>query len=345
MKFALIRPSVRHHCILLAITAPGLLGANISYANNLSALDPYGPFSEVIAILFRGMLIVSVLILAGVIALLTMGMVQRRRANEAEPLSYRHSRNLVLIAGVVIPIIILLVFTLSSAAVNQKIVPLHSEDVLTIEVTGHRWWWEITYQGDNPSEQVITANEIHIPVGEPVRLVLKSNDVIHSFWVPNLNGKTDLIPGRTNVAWIQADKPGVFRGQCGEFCGMQHAKMAFTVESRPPAEFRAWIEKQRQAAAEPQTPSQMRGQQVFLTSACMTCHAIRGTQALVGIAPDLTHLASRNSLAAGTLDMNKANLMGWISSPQSHKPGNLMPEVRLDPQELHDLAEYLLSLE
>ena len=126
---------------------------------------------------------------------------------------------------------------------------------------------------------------------------------------------------------------------------MQHAKMAFTVESRPPEEFRVWLEGQRQPAVEPKTEARMRGQQVFLTSACMTCHAIRGTPALVGIAPDLTHLASRNTIAAGTLPMNKANLMGWVSSPQSHKPGNLMPEVRLEPQELHDLSEYLLSLE
>jgi cytochrome c oxidase subunit 2 len=291
------------------------------------------------------MLAVSVLILAGVLALLVIGLVQRKRQHEAEPLSYRQSRNLVLVSGIVIPIIILLVFTLSSAAVNQQIVPVNAEDALTIEVVGHRWWWEVIYHGDHPIERVKTANEIHIPVGEPVKLVLKSNDVIHSFWVPNLNGKTDLIPGRINTAWIQADKPGTYRGQCGEFCGMQHAKMAFTVESHPPEEFRNWLAQQRQPAAEPQTEAQQRGQQVFLTSACMTCHAIRGTTALVGIAPDLTHVASRNTLAAGTLPNDKANLMGWISSPQSHKPGNLMPEVRLAPQELHDLSEYLMSLE
>lgn len=322
-----------------------VLWASSGHAASQSALEPYGPFSDVIAMLFWGMLVVSVLILAGVMALLAIGLIQRKRAQEAEPMGYTQSRNLVLMAGIVVPIIILLVFTLSSAAVNKKIVPMETEDALTIEVVGHRWWWEVIYQGDTPSEQVKTANEIHIPVGEPVRLVLKSNDVIHSFWVPNLNGKTDLIPGRINTSWIQADKPGVFRGQCGEFCGMQHAKMAFTVESHPPEEFRNWLAQQRQPAAEPQTEVQQRGQQVFLTSACMTCHAIRGTGALVGIAPDLTHLASRNMLAAGTLPNNKANLMGWIAAPQTHKPGNLMPEVRLTPQELHDLAEYLMSLE
>lgn len=295
--------------------------------------------------LFWGMLVVSVLILAGVLALLAIGLIQRKRAHEAEPLSYRQSRNLVLVSGIVIPIIILLVFTLSSAAVNQQIAPVDAEDALTIEIIGHRWWWEVIYTGENPSDRIKTANEIHIPIGEPVRLVLKSNDVIHSFWVPNLNGKTDLIPGRINTAWIQADKPGVYRGQCGEFCGMQHAKMAFTVESHAPDEFRNWLQQQRQPAVEPQTGAQQRGQQVFMTSACMTCHAIRGTPAMVGIAPDLTHVASRNSLAAGTLANNKGNLMGWISSPQSHKPGNLMPEVRLAPQDLHDLSEYLMSLE
>lgn len=322
-----------------------MLVAGSAHAANQSALQPYGPYSDVIAALFWGMLVVSVLILLGVLALLAIGLLQRKRAHEAEPLGYTQSRNLVLLSGIVIPIIILLVFTLSSAAVNQKIVPLNADDALTIEVVGHRWWWEITYLGNNPSERVKTANEIHIPVGEPVRLILKSNDVIHSFWVPNLNGKTDLIPGRTNVAWIQADQPGTFRGQCGEFCGMQHAKMAFTVESHPAEEFRNWLERQRQPAAEPQTEAQQRGQKVFLSSACMTCHAIRGTHALVGIAPDLTHLASRHTLAAGTLPNRKANLMGWISAPQSHKPGNLMPEVPLAPQELHDLSEYLMSLE
>jgi cytochrome c oxidase subunit 2 len=322
-----------------------MLHAANAIADNQSALLPQGSPASSIASLFTAMLVVAAIILAAVLIMLGIGLVKARRQQAAQPLTYTQSRNLVLLSGVVIPIIILLSFTLSSAAVNRVVAVDLPDDALTIEVIGHQWWWEVNYLDAKQNHVARTANEMHIPAGEPVRLLLKSADVIHSFWVPNLNGKTDLIPGKTNTSWIEADKPGVFRGQCGEFCGRQHARMAFTVHSRPAAEFQQWLAHQREPAREPTEAAQIRGQQVFLSSACIMCHSIRGTTALSGVAPDLTHLASRQTLAAGTMPNTRGHLSAWISAPQAIKPGNHMPAVPLTTEEFSDLVEYLLSLE
>jgi cytochrome c oxidase subunit II len=189
-----------------------------------------------------------------------------------------------------------------------------------------------------------TANEIHIPVGRPIMIRGMSNDVIHSFWIPNLNGKRDFIPSRVTTEWIQADHPGVFRGQCAEFCGLQHAHMALWVIAEPEAQFNAWMNRQLQAAAPPSDPVKQHGQQIFLDHACVYCHAIRGTTAGGQVAPDLTHFASRRSIAAGTLPNTIGNLGGWILDPQSIKPGNHMATIAVNSDDLQPLLEYIESL-
>ena len=218
------------------------------------------------------------------------------------------------------------------------------ENALTIEVTGHQWWWEVRYDDPTPSNIFTTANEIHIPVGVPVVIQLKSTDVIHSFWVPNLAGKKDAIPGKSSSVWLRADRAGVYRGQCAEFCGMQHAHMAFTVVAEPPEQFQAWLASQRRPATEPATDAERRGQQVFLSSPCIMCHAVRGTQANAAYAPNLTHVASRGSIAADTLPNTREHLSGWVSNSQAAKPGNLMPPMSLTPEDLQSVVEYLQSL-
>jgi cytochrome c oxidase subunit II len=218
-------------------------------------------------------------------------------------------------------------------------------DSLVLEVTGSQWWWYVRYRNDDPSRIVVTANEIHIPVGRPVAIRGTSLDVIHSFWVPNLQGKRDLIPGHTTVQWFQADRPGRFRAQCAEFCGLQHANMGMWVVAADPGEFDAWMEKQLAPSREPTDAVQRRGREVFLGSSCAMCHAIGGTPAFGQNGPDLTHLASRLTIAAGTLPNTRDNLAKWVADPQSIKPGTRMPVVQLSIEDRNALAGYLGSLQ
>jgi cytochrome c oxidase subunit II len=219
--------------------------------------------------------------------------------------------------------------------------PLHP--ALTLDVTARQWWWEVQYNGSQPSEVFATANEIHIPVGVPVLVRLHGGDVIHSFWVPKLSGKTDVIPGQTNTSWMQAEQPGRYLGQCSEFCGFQHAHMQFEVVAETQSDFDAWQIAQRRAAEPPATPEQSRGL-ALVEYRCGLCHRVRGTEAGALSAPDLTHLMSRRTLAAGTLLNNPGNLVGWIQNPQNIKPGNLMPDQYLSAPQLIDTLAYLESL-
>ncbi|XSG81155.1 MAG: c-type cytochrome [Methyloligella sp. ZOD6] len=218
------------------------------------------------------------------------------------------------------------------------------EPKLTIEITGHEWWWEVRYLSDDPHRVFTTANEIHLPVGEPVRLKLDSADVIHSFWVPAIAGKTDLIPGRTNTTVLQATKAGTYRGQCAEFCGLQHANMAFVAVAQSPEEFTAWRKGQLAPSPEPRTKEAQAGKDIFMRS-CAGCHTVRGTMARGALGPDLTHLMDRRTLAAGTLSNAPGHLAGWVANPDAIKPGSKMPRIPLEPKELLDLQAYLRTLE
>jgi cytochrome c oxidase subunit II len=210
---------------------------------------------------------------------------------------------------------------------------------MTIDVIGHQWFWEVRY----PGTAAVTANEIHIPARTRVNVVGRSADVIHSFWVPQLNRKIDLIPGRTNRTLLYADKPGVYRGQCAEFCGVQHAHMGLEVFADPPARFRAWLANMARPTPAAATPEQRRGEQAFLTDSCASCHTLRGTPANGDVGPDLTHLATRTSLAAETIPNTPAYLAQWVHDPQSVKPGNRMPALQIKPGDFKALISYLTS--
>jgi cytochrome c oxidase subunit 2 len=220
----------------------------------------------------------------------------------------------------------------------------YANGAVTVEVTGHQWWWEIQYDDAIPSQRVITANELHVPVGQPIVLKVTSRDVIHSFWVPNLQGKRDLIPGYTTALSVRADRTGVFRGQCAEFCGLQHAHMAFDVIVESEKDFAAWLDRMRQSASDPEQAPERRGHDVFMQSRCAGCHTVRGSQAAGQIAPDLTHVATRRTLGAGTLPNTPDNLAAWIRDPQHAKPGNQMPPTALTSEDLRTLVVYLETL-
>jgi cytochrome c oxidase subunit 2 len=216
-------------------------------------------------------------------------------------------------------------------------------DALTLEVTGHQWWWEVRYDDARPAESFTTANEIHIPVGHPVRILLRSDDVIHSFWVPELAGKRDLIPGQRNELWLRADRPGTYRGECGEYCGLEHARMAFTVVAEPAGRYAAWAEGQRQENAMASDSLAPAGARVF-AERCGSCHTVRGTGAMGRYGPDLTHLASRATIAAGLLTNDPSHLMAWISAAPSLKPGARMPAVSMSADQLRAVVAYLERL-
>ncbi|CAG4918245.1 cytochrome c oxidase subunit II [Paraburkholderia gardini] len=215
---------------------------------------------------------------------------------------------------------------------------------LTITVTAYDWWWKVTYSDSpDPARNFATANEIHIPVGEPVKIELQSADVIHAFWVPQLAGKTQTIPGQINEQWIEADRPGTYRGQCSQFCGAQHAHMAFEVVAQNAQDFDAWRLAQGQAAQPVSGATAAAGQKLF-GERCAGCHTVRGTDALGVQAPDLTHLGSRRLLAAGALANTSANQLDWIQHAQRIKPDSLMPSIALSAADAAALSAYLSTL-
>ena len=247
-------------------------------------------------------------------------------------------------AAVGISVVALLVLLTASEITGRDLEALKSQSALRIQITGNQWWWDVQYLNPNPSLTVATANEIHLPVGRPVGLVLKSTDVIHSLWIPALHGKRDLLPGRQNEIWIQADQAGFYRGQCAEYCGAQHAKMALTVVADLPDDFERWLSHMRGAAPAPTTDSEIRGRDVVERGPCAMCHTITGTLAGGRTAPDLTHIASRSTIGAGSLPNTRGNLAGWIADPQHVKPGNKMPATGLASEELQAVLDYLETL-
>jgi cytochrome c oxidase subunit II len=238
----------------------------------------------------------------------------------------------------------LAVLTLASFVTDRSNAALTQRSQMSVKVTGNQWWWDIEYRFPNVSKSVRTANELHLPVDVPIELKLESNDVIHSFWIPNLAGKQDLIPGRVTDIQLLPRRTGLYRGQCAEFCGIQHAKMALdvTVESR--ADFGRWIAAQQRPALAPRTPQELAGYRYITTRECSVCHSITGSPANARVGPNLTHFASRRSIAAGALPMNKGNLYGWVADPQSQKPGSNMPTIGLSAEELHSVVAYLERL-
>jgi len=251
------------------------------------------------------------------------------------------------IGGVGIPAVVFLTFfALMFSPMQASPSHQHADKPADIRVVGKQWWFEAEYLGKTPDMNVRVPTELHIPVGKPVDIELETRDVIHSFWIPKLQGKVDLVPGRVNRVRIMADEPGVYRGECAEFCGVQHAHMRIEIVAEPPAFFEAWLEAQRAPAEEPDVASQVaRGRDVFLGAACALCHTIRGTPAQGSVGPDLTHVGSRTRIAGGSFENNTANLAAWITDAQSMKPGAQMPSMRQLPgPDLRALVAYLHSL-
>jgi cytochrome c oxidase subunit 2 len=217
-------------------------------------------------------------------------------------------------------------------------------DALRIEMTAQQWWWEARYLDAQGEPEFAVSSELHVPVGKPVIVTLRSTDVIHTFWVPSLHGKKDMLPGRSTQLMLRADKPGTYRGECAEFCGLQHALMAFSVSADAPEAYAQWRAAQQLPAAEPSGQDAIRGRQLFLSSNCAQCHSVRGTEAMGTLGPDLTHVGSRSLLAAGTVANEPAKLAAWIVDPQSLKAGSTMPSSKLAPDDVRALVAYLQGL-
>ncbi|MFN7995187.1 MAG: cytochrome c oxidase subunit II [Bryobacteraceae bacterium] len=319
-----------------------------------SVVDSAGSQSGKIETLWWFFLAVLAAIFLAVIVTLLWSLTRRRRGIEQEPLEQTHipsgeteqrlTRSVAV--ATIATVVILFVLLVTSVSTGKALSEIRGkQNALTVELTGNQWWWYVRYLNSDPRQIVVTANEIHIPVGRPVMIRGTSQDVIHSFWVPDLNGKRDLIPSRVTTEWIEAGHPGRFRGQCAEFCGLQHAHMALWVIADLPDKFDAWMKHQLEPSVPPGDPDMQRGYQAFMNNACVYCHNIDGTPAHGQVAPDLTHLASRSTIAAGTLPNTKGNLAGWILDPQNIKPGNHMATISVKPEEVQPLIDYLESLE
>lgn len=262
------------------------------------------------------------------------------------PVDAGGGHSFVLVGGFAIPAAILaVVFIVGLQGMTKFPLEGRMHAAPEIRITGHQWWWEVEYLAPQPQQLVTTANEIHIPAGRPVDIDLTSDDVIHSFWVPELHGKVDLIPTVMNRIRVEADNPGAYSGRCAEYCGEQHAHMMLTVVAQRPKDFAAWLTHEREDAVAPRTTEEERGQTLFLTRPCVTCHAVRGTPAGAHAGPDLTHVGARGAIAGNMLKNNPANLAAWVTHAQSLKPGARMPNVTaFSGEELQALVAYLSSL-
>lgn len=309
-------------------------------------LHAAGPASRPVFVLGWVLTALCVGVCLLIAALLLIAMFRRRAPVDANgasvpPITERGGGRAVL-TGALISTALLLAALIYTLWVLASVASPAREPALTITVTAYDWWWKVDY-GETSGQSFTTANEIHIPVGEPVQVNLKSADVIHAFWVPALAGKTQNIPGQINRQWLQADRPGVYRGQCTQYCGAQHAHMAFEVVAQSQQDYDSWFAAQARAAAAPTNADAVRGQHVFMER-CAGCHTVRGSDAAGVQAPDLTHLQSRRLIAAGALQNSPLNVMNWIAHAQEIKPQALMPDIKLSPADGRDLAAYLATL-
>jgi cytochrome c oxidase subunit 2 len=325
---------------------PLLLSALCGCDGWQSALDPHTDQ----AARLRSLIMLFTLI-CGFIWLLVMLMlaIALRRRNSISQAPLRSSPDnerragLVVGSAVVATVVVITSLTLASYFVTRS-VSASAADPIVIRVRGLQWWWEVTYLHPTPDQVLLSANEIHVPLGRQVRIELVAADVIHSFWVPSLAGKQDMIPGRTNQITFKADHPGIYRGQCAEFCGLQHAHMAMLVVVEPRDAFETWRAAQLQDAVTPADAEQEAGRRVVESRACAACHTVRGTSAAGTTGPDLTHVGSRHSIAAGLLPTTRGALAAWIADPQTIKPGSNMPMVPLSAEDLKAVSAYLVAL-
>ena len=316
------------------------------------ALAPAGVQAAHIARLWNLTLIVTGTVFAAVLLAVLVALARRRADSHAPPAPPDLSPNTrpergprrAVIAASAVSVLLLVGLTVADALTDRALSKLPVAHALHIRLTGWQWWWQANYAPDDGAPGFAVANELHVPVGRPVIVSLAAGDVIHSFWVPNLHGKKDLLPGIGSMIEFRADRPGIYHGQCAEFCGTEHALMAMTVVAEPAERYAAWAAAQRAPARPTVAPLAARGRAIFEASPCANCHTVRGTQALGMLAPDLTHLMSRRTLAAGALENNPANLAAWIRNPKAAKPGATMPASSLPASDIQALVAWLMTL-
>ncbi len=311
-----------------------------------SALDPHGPIAAHQADLWWVMLAFTTAVFLLVVFLLFAAIFRRRWATSTTAPDSKGGdlgRKWLIIGGIALPLVVISILFGYSVSTFSFVESLKDNPEEIIKVIGHRWWWEVEYPGHN----ITTANEIHIPVGVPVQLELEAADVIHSFWVPELSGKLDVVPTEINHLNLQVDDVGIYHGQCAEYCGIQHANMGFLVIAESNEDFNAWLDEQQQSIKTPTDQSVLQGQQVFMSAGCVFCHTVVGLddkaidRSAVDLGPDLTHIQSRMMIAGATLTNNRGNLEGWIANAQNVKPGVLMPNMSLNSQDLQAVLAYL----
>lgn len=312
-----------------------------------SVLHPVGLDAAIISRLAWVLFGAGALIFVAVMALLALSL--RRRGDGGKDNAHPLRPGLWIAgAGVAFPVLVLSALLGWSTWRSAELTPQRSGGALAISLTGHMWWWEVRYRDPASGREIVTANEIHIPVGQAVYVGLNAADVIHSLWVPSLAGKRDMIPGRVTGLTLRADRPGIYRGQCAEYCGAQHARMALHVVALAPGEFQAWLARQAQPAPAPhptEAPLLARGRAAFLEQRCQSCHTIRGVAEAAALGPDLTHVGGRMRIGAGLLRTHQGTLASWIADPQVHKPGVFMPAAAgIEHEALLALAAYLESL-
>lgn len=333
--------SARHHWISVAVP---LLAASCSSWQ--SALDPHGPDARNVRDLIWLFVIVASIVWAVVVLALAGALWRRRLAGQEGPAvspDGEHRAGIAVSAATGATVLVIGGLTLASYLATRGLSSV-AQEPLAIRVRAYQWWWEVSYVDEAPARNLTTANEIHVPVGRPVSVDLAAADVIHSFWVPNLAGKQDLIPGRDNRIAFTATTPGLYRGQCAQFCGLQHAHMSLFVIADPPDQFESWRNAQLGRAVDAVTDEQITGRRIFVGKACASCHTVRGTSAAGVLGPDLTHVASRSYIAAGLLPTTRGSIAAWVADPQTVKPGNNMPMVPLTGDELRAVSAYLASL-
>lgn len=334
----------------LLLAAVPALAWSASAVPPQSALEPAGIQAARIHDLWLLTLGICSVVFAAVLAALLLALWRSQRSTAATPADVtslvnpepRLKRSVLVAVGVSTALLFGLV--LADVQTDRLLGRMPLADAVHIEVTAHQWWWEARYDDAEAGKIFTTANELHIPVGRPVIMTLKSSDVIHTFWLPSLHGKKDMIPGRTSQIRFRADQAGTYRGQCAEFCGLEHAMMAFLVTAEDNDRYEAWADAQRREASNVLDAKQSRGRQVFMERSCVMCHTVQGTGANAVFGPDLTHVASRQTLASGVLPNNPQQLAAWITQPQKLKPGTNMPATSLSQEELDSLIAFIETL-
>ena len=307
---------------------------------SIPATDPISPQGRAISDLFLTSLAISAVVFLVVAGLLIAFLYRSHRRRDGEPSQVSGNRRIEIIWTLLPLLILVAIFGFTVRAMRQVDHASSAGDTLEVAVIGHQWWWEFRY----PGTTAVTANELHVPTGTPIKVTITGSDVIHSFWVTRFGWKIDAIPNRDNVMWLEVDRAGVYEGACAEFCGTQHAWMRIRVVAQEPADFQSWLEAEGRTADTPATDPARDGEGVFMRETCIICHTIRGTDANGTVGPDLTHVGSRMTLGAGVIENTDEELEAWIKDAHDIKPGVLMPPFPIAQDEIDALVAYLRGL-